>query len=388
MQNDTPNEEINAKPVDVTETPPFKATQPELTTAVPTEAELPKKNIKKKRIIIGSILAGALIILGGGSALAYNLWYQNPEKVVTDALVSAFKADTLQVAGSFEVKNEEFNVNVEIDAKAGSKNGEVAAKIEFKSVKGDEQTMKLDGAGYFGSEGDLYLKVNNVKDILNVITGDMANATTAFDALSEKVSGKWIKITSEDIGEVNEEYKKTQVCIEDVTKQVNDNKSLSDEVTKLYKNNRFIVINEKLGSKTINGVGSLGYVVDVDDDKAKSFVTGLDTTEIGKKFKACDETIDFKEIANTLTSNEDDSTAGEGKVQVWASRFGHQITEVNAKGNAGTTQINTVMNPVFNKPLNLKAPTDSITLESLKAEFDAAVEAYTTELYAEAYAQV
>jgi hypothetical protein len=384
MQDDTLNEEINSKPTDATETSTIETTQPELTTAEPTEAELPKKNIKKKRIIIGSILVSALII-GSGSALAYNLWYQNPEKIVTDALVSAFKADTLQVAGSFEAKNEEFNVKVQIDAKAASKNGEAAAKIEFKS---GEQTMKLDGAGYFGSEGDLYLKVNNAKDIINVVTGDMAKATTAFDALSEKVSGKWIKITSKDIGEVNEDYKKSQVCIEDVIKQVNEDKSLSNEVTKLYKNNRFIVINEKLGSKTINGVGSLGYVVDIDDDKAKFFVTGLETTEIGKKFKACDETIDFKEIANALNSTEEDSTAGEGKVQLWASRFGHQITEVRAKGNADSTQINTVLNPVFNKPLNLKAPTSSITLESLKAEFDAAVEAYTSELYAEAYAQV
>jgi len=385
MQNDTPDDETNVKPADVAETPVTETIQPEPVTGELNPVEQPKKNVKKKRIIIGSIVVGALLLIGGGSALAYNLWYQNSEKVVTDALVSAFKADTLQLTGSFEAKNDEFNMKVEIDAKAATENGQIAAKIEFKS---GEQTMKLDGAGYFGSNGDLYLKVNNAKDIINVVTGDMAGETTAFDALSEKVSGKWIKITNEDIGEVSEEYKKSQVCIEDVSKQFSEDKSLSNEVTKLYKSNRFIVINEKLGSKTINGVGSLGYVIDINDEKVKTFITGLEATEIGKKIKSCDETIDFKEIADSIGNADDSTVTGEGKVQLWASRFGHQLTEVNANGTSDGTNIKAVLNPVFNKPLNLKAPTDSITLESLKAEFQAALEAYSTEVYSEAYEQV
>jgi len=385
MQNDTPDDETNVKPADVAETPVTETIQPEPVTGELNPVEQPKKNVKKKRIIIGSIVVGALLLIGGGSALAYNLWYQNSEKVVTDALVSAFKADTLQLTGSFEAKNDEFNMKVEIDAKAATENGQIAAKIEFKS---GEQTMKLDGAGYFGSNGDLYLKVNNAKDIINVVTGDMAGETTAFDALSEKVSGKWIKITNEDIGEVSEEYKKSQVCIEDVSKQFSEDKSLSSEVTKLYKSNRFIVINEKLGSKTINGVGSLGYVIDINDEKVKTFISGLEATEIGKKIKSCDETIDFKEIADSIGNTEDSTVTGEGKVQLWVSRFGHQLTEVNANGTSDGTNIKAVLNPVFNKPLDLKAPTDSITLESLKAEFEAALEAYSTEVYSEAYEQV
>jgi len=385
MQNDTPDNETNVKPADVAETPVTETIQPEPVTGELNSVEQPKKNVKKKRIIIGSIVVGALLLVGGGSALAYNLLYQNSEKVVTDALVSAFKADTLQLTGSFEAKNDEFNMKVEIDAKAATENGQIAAKIKFKS---GEQTMKLDGAGYFGSNGDLYLKVNNAKDIINVVTGDMAGETTAFDALSEKVSGKWIQITNEDIGEVSEEYKKSQVCIEDVSKQFSEDKSLSSEVTKLYKSNRFIVINEKLGSKTINGVGSLGYVIDINDEKVKTFITGLEATEIGKKIKSCDETIDFKEIADSIGNADDSTVTGEGKVQLWASRFGHQLTEVNANGTSDGTNIKAVLNPVFNKPLNLKAPTDSITLESLKAEFEAALEAYSTEVYSEAYEQV
>jgi hypothetical protein len=385
MNNDNPIDNSN----NVTSEPDLAPVSDQNPMPVPTSAPIevptqPVKNVKKKRIIIGSIIVGALLLIGGGTALAYNLWYQNPEKVVTDALINAFKADTLKLTGSFEAKNNEFSMNVMIDAKAATKNGEVAAKIEFTS---GEQSMKLDGAGYYGVDGDLYIKVNNAKDIISAVTGDMTGEATPFDALADKVSGKWIKITDGDIGELSEEYKKSQVCIEDVMKQVGENKALTNEVAKLYKNNRFITIKEKLGSSVVNKVDSLGYVIDVDGNKVKSFAAGLETTEVGKKLKACDDTYDFKAFADSVKT-EEKNIAGDGKVQLWASRFGHEITEVNANGTSDDTQIKAVVNPVFNKSLDLKAPADSLSLESLKAEFQAALEAYYTQIYAEAGMQV
>jgi hypothetical protein len=37
----------------------------------------PKKKLSKG-LLAGIIVAGALVLFGGGSVLAYNLWYQNP----------------------------------------------------------------------------------------------------------------------------------------------------------------------------------------------------------------------------------------------------------------------------------------------------------------------
>jgi hypothetical protein len=435
MQNDTPNDETNPNPIDPIETPalqpiqsevvqpvppvtgatqfelnwtpspaeyPIQDATPALTpfSPIPTSSGIPaepigsgpvydtplvapaSKKSKKKLIIFGSIIAGALVILGGGSALAYNVWYQNPEKVVTDSLVNALTARTAQLTGSLEVKNDEYKVKMTFDAKAATKNAELAVKVDYTA---DGQTVKLDGAGHFSADGDLYVKVNNVDSIISTLTGGEANASTAYDALSSKVEGKWIKITSDDIGKFSEDYKKTQGCLEDVTKQVADDKKLGSELVELYKKNNFIVIVESLGARTINDTGSLGYVVDLDTKKAKTFAAGLETTEVGKKLKACDSTIDFKDFADSLDAEDSDETKSEDVIQVWASRFGHELTEINANGQSDGTEIKAVFNPVFNKDVNIDTPTDAMTLESLQAEFEKATEAYYAEYYSELY---
>jgi hypothetical protein len=412
MQNDTPNDDTNPKPIDAVEPPTLQPTQfesvqpvapvaettpfsPSLASSeipagpigsgpisdIPLVAPTPKKS-KKKLIIVGSIIVGTLLLLGGGSALAYNVWYQNPEKVVTDSLVNALTARTAQSTGSLEIKNEEYQVKMTFDAKAATKNAELAVKLDYSA---GGQTVKLDGAGHFSADGDLYVKVNNVGSIISALSGAEANTATAYDDLAARVEGKWIKITSKDIGEFSEAYKKTQVCLEDVSKQVADDKKLGNELVDLYKKNNFIVIVESLGARTINDTGSLGYVVDLDTEKAKTFAAGLETTEVGKKLKACDDTINFNDFADSLDTEEADATDDEGTIQVWASRFGHELTEINANGKSDGAEIKAVFNPVFNKDVNIQAPTDSMTLESLQAEFEKATEAYYAEYYSELY---
>jgi len=345
-------------------------------------AAQPAKKSKKKLIILGGIIAGALIVFGGGSALAYNLWYQNPEKIVIDSVLNAFTAKTVQSTGSFDVKNSEYEAKVTFDTKSADKKSELGVKVEYTAAG---QTFKLDGAGQFSTDGDLYVKVNNVNSIISAITGGAVSDSAAFKDLATKIEGKWIKITSDDIGTFSEEYKKTQVCLEDVTKQVTNDKKLSNEIFDLYKKNKFIVIKESLGARTINGVGSLGNVVDVDTAKVKTFATGLESTEAGKKLKACDGTINFKDFADSFDTSNTDSTKGEGTIQLWASRFGHELTEINANGKSDGTELKAVFNPVFNKAVTIETPSDPMTVESLKAEFEKATQAYTDEYYSTLY---
>lgn len=342
----------------------------------------PAKKSKKKLIIIGSIVAGALLILSGGSALAYSVWYQNPEKVVTDSLMNALTARTVQSTGSLEVKNSEYEIKVTFDGKTADKNAELAVKVDYTV---GSKVFKLDGGGHFSADGDLYVKVNNVDTIISALTGEAAGGSTAFDDISSKVEGRWIKITSEDVGEFSEEYKKTQVCIEDVTKQVTSDKKLGREVVDLYKNNNFILIKESLGSRTINNTGSLGYVIDVDTKKIKTFATGLESTELGKKLKDCDDTIDFKGFADSFDADETGTKENEGVVELWVSRFGHELTEAKANGASDGTDIKVVFTPIFNKDLTIKTPSDAMTVESLQAELEKAAEAYYADYSAELY---
>lgn len=49
-----------------------------------------KKDKTKLAIILGTIFA-LLLIIGGGLALYYSLIYQNPNKIINDALIGSFK---------------------------------------------------------------------------------------------------------------------------------------------------------------------------------------------------------------------------------------------------------------------------------------------------------
>lgn len=330
----------------------------------------------KKGLVVAAVITGVLVLLGGGSAFAYNGWYQNPEKVVTDALINTIGAKTATMTGVVDVKNDDYTMKVSIDSKASDSAAELAVDVEYAA---GGETFKLKGAGHFSAEGDLYVKVENVRELVDSYGSQIGINTGHFDTLITKIDGNWIKISNDDLGTVSEEFKESQLCFEKVADDIKADKSLSGEVSDLYKKNSFIVIKESLGSRTINGVGSLGYVVDLDQAKTKSFVSGLASTKVGEKLKECDDQIDFTKFAEDMDT---ESTAeGEGKVEIWASRFGHELTEVNAKGTSDGTDLSIVINPVFNKEVTLETPTNALTINELKAEIEKAYMDYYTELY-------
>lgn len=350
--------------------------EPVVFAATPTPTA-PKK--KKKGLLIGGIIAAVLIVLGGGSALAYTLWYQNPEKVVGDAIVHALSAKTLSATGMATIEQtDQFKIAVTFDSKSSEAASEISATLE---VKAEDFEYKVEGAGYFAIEGDLYVKFNNVRDVMDTFAeqaGDAADLT-AFDSLIAKIDGRWIKISSSDIGEFSEEYKQSQQCITDAAKSLADNQDISKEVTDLYKANKFIIVGESLGSKDIKGTGSLGYKITGDTAKADAFFTGLKDTQLGKKLLECDDTLVFDDIIQDAAEEANEPTT---EVQLWVSRFGHQVTEINATISDDESKGSFILNPLFNQELNLATPADAITFEELRTEVENAYNQYYEDFYA------
>ena len=168
------------------------------------------------------------------------------------------------------------------------------------------------------------------------------------------------------------DYEKTQKCYADISKSLESDKSFKDTVVKetgdLYSKNKFIVVGEKLGSRTINDQGSLGYTLTGDKAKADAFFTGFAETALGKKFKECDDTFKFEDVVSDVIG--DSADEGKTTAEIWVSRFGHNVTEFKIVGENDGTKATFVMNPVFNKNEAVEIPTDFVTFSELRSDLE------------------
>ena len=145
-------------------------------------------------------------------------------------------------------------------------------------------------------------------------------------------------------------------------KKFQDDKAASDEISNVYKKNKFLTIDQDLGSKD----GSLGYTIKGSTEGLKGFVREVKNTRIYKALHDCDSSFTFDENDIKASDNKDDET----KVEVWVDRWSHQITKVAAKDESGSDKASFVLEPVFNKPVNVTAPEKSVTLSDLKSEIE------------------
>lgn len=347
----------------------------------------PVPSNKRKNIIKTAIIVGALVLLGGGGSGVYAFWYQNPEKAVTDALIHAMSAQSFSGTGLLTTDEKDgYKGKLEITGKSDAEgDAAVAAKLTIDS---EEVKTTVTGEGFFSKEGDLFLKVKDAQKLFDEVIGGSASGidTTPINKVIEKIDDKWIKISTKETKDVLEELRTAQKCFSDIKSLLTTDKEFRkttlNEVEKLYKNNRFLVISKSLGSRNINGTGSLGYQINTDEEKAKSFFEGLESTSLGKKIIECDEDANLSDFTPEGTKSGDETPDAE----VWVSRFGHEITEVKITSVENDTTSIAVLNPVFNRNEEVKVPTESLDISEVLKEFE---EAYTEVIrnmyYDEAY---
>jgi hypothetical protein len=360
------------------------------TTEVPVVPTPPTQNVpfgqpkkSKKAIVVGLVIAGLLIVLGGGSALAYT-WYQNPEKVLTDSLINAITAKTTIYTGTFEANGgDSTGVKVTIDGNNTSDASDLNATAVF-SFGATQFTVK--GSTLFDKKGDLYLKVGNLDAILAPL---LAGAPTSFsqkiDTFVKKINNKWIKIDSESLDDFSssQDTKKVQECIANVKQKFYTDKTIRDEVTNLYRKNTFVKIDKTLGTKD----GNMGYVLKADNSAGKAFVKGFRDIALYKSLQGCDKSF-------TISDEDMNSVLGEnnmltGSLEVWVSQWGHEITKVHAESKMKVDEATNIpgmssanftfdLVPVFNKGATVSTPKDAIPIKDLEEDImDIAMEFFT-----------
>jgi len=311
--------------------------------------QLPRR---KRFFLLGGV---GLIILLIIMALVYTLWYQNPKKVVADGIVQALNAKSVVYDGAFTTKNSS-DIKVEFNGGAASTGGSVDMKLTLASL-GKKYT--IDGNGLVNDKGDVYFKIKNIDDLVqNYRKAVPASSHDLFDQIVAKINDKWIKISSEDLKAYSADVATTQKCVTEAFKKMQNNESVRSEVVKIYERYPFIVIDKTLGSKD----GSLGYLLNVDQNKAQSFTNAFRDTALYKSLHACDNKFNLDIGDNKSGSTMNTNTSFE----VWIDNWTHRITKVSISDKKGSSNL-TVM-PTFNKPVSVATPSESTTLERLQQD--------------------
>jgi hypothetical protein len=321
----------------------------------------------KKRFLI--ILAAILIILIGGGVGVYAFWYQNPEKVVTDGVLHALQAKSIEYTGSFSTDIASNKSKVEITGADVSD----AHKVSVKMTTSDPFTGKevpIEGEGIFDAKSDLYVKVKNVDDVVAPYRNFFSKTTQqSFDKIVAKVNDKWVKISATDLAGLGQETSKTQTCMAEVIKKYANDSSVISEFTETYKKNRFIIVDQNLGTKD----GSLGYTMKTDEAKAKSFIEGVKATKAYAALRECDN--NFNITSNDITLAPDTKTQT-ARAEIWVSQWTHQITKLSTsltfpvEEDSSTGKVDALFEPKFNTGVTISTPEASTTLAELKTDIE------------------
>lgn len=308
----------------------------------------------RKQLIVGVVLSLALLV-SLGVAAAYALWYQNPDRVVGDAIFRALKAETMSFTGTIK-SGQTFDAQFS-GGSAGTKGG----KLSFKStLKYDDKVLDLSTDAILDKDGNVYMSAGGIKSALgNELVADAVNTGTYSNLLAQKLDGKWLHISSDQLQPFSRKIAAVQSCVETVIRKNQSDEPLFGQVADIYKQNKFMIVDSRLG--TVDG--SAGYSVHIDQEKLKAFLTSFKSTGLYTQLHDCDSA--------TFNLNPDKflkSLTGTGvkaqKVELWINDQ-HAITKVVVNGSVSGVAATMTVAPQFNQDVKIVVPTNTVSLTQL-----------------------
>ena len=335
----------------------------------------PKK--KKTGLIIGVVLGAVVLISIVSAALVYFLWWQNSEKMVTDAISSAIMSKKMTADGKVVVDIRDQG-KIELNVKTATDSGKSKANIDAKlNIKGVEKSIPLDGDMVLGDDGTIYVKINNFKDLysslLEVVMesssgGKMSRAQIEayrdqtlkkLNSEINKMNGTWMKVSPDEIGD---EYK----CGIDALKKFQNDESARKELAQLYQKNSFFTIKD---SKISDRNGGRGFELQGDNSKLSKFSDELKNSSAGKALGKCGK-------SNSYRSSES-SSIDTASLKVWVDRSSHELKALELKGDSKKVSVEISFDIDVNKSEEIKIPSSA---ESLKEFIEGFMSGYSSGL--------
>lgn len=318
---------------------------PAATSLSSSQEEPQARSVKKKKttLIVAAAVAGLAVL---GLVLGYFLWWQNPNKMVADAVFSAMTADKLKTSGTATIKTGEQTFTASLGSSYGDGATGLNASIDLNSD--DDSTESVNFNVVAEPEGSTYFKADNlsagfdavIEAIMDQSSSEESGEYTAeelemqrafgvgmlraiYEPIVKEVDGEWLSWSAD-----TETGQESQCTLEAIQK-LQTNKDWTKEIKKVYSDNYFLIVKEEVEAKN----GSRGFVIDIASEeveqKAKQFGEAFKQTSLGKQITECDpDAFDSSDDAEDSEDGEDEVT---GTLTVWVDNFSHKLTSVELK---------------------------------------------------------
>lgn len=368
-----------------TTTPPTQADQPASSSLRPPimNSVMPPK--KKTGLIIGIITGSVVLLLAIAAVLLYFFWWQDPQRMVTDAVVNSFQTKKVVSSGKLVMDLGSGNrIDVKLKAATDAPKSKTEATIKL-AINGMEiqqdviLTMVADG------KGTIYIKSEHLKDIVRQMVETIIKARSRgmlpdtrstmvrdqilkqFDEKLNKIEGKWLKVSFDELG-ASRTNKDT--CSQEIFDLINTDQQVRSELINAYRKNSFVTVKKDAKVEPRDGVP--GFEIDLASDgkmsdRLRAFIDSLGDTKLGKKIKECYGDKVFN-TANKTTSSKRLPT-----IRIWVDPWSHQLKalEIKARGSDGDKDRNLTIDMTFdyNKSEQIDIPSDADNLKSVLQDF-------------------
>ena len=335
----------------------------------------PKK--KKTGLIIGIVLGVIALIAIISAVLVYFLWWQSPEKMVTDAVSNAIMAKKMTADGKVVIDMRDQG-KIELNVKAATDSGKSKADIDAKlAVKGVEKNIPLKGDVVLGDDGTIYVKINNFKELYGTLLeivmesssgGKMSRAQIEayrdqtlrkMSSEIDKMGNTWMKISPDEIGS---EYK----CGINALKKIQSDESARKELAQIYQKNSLFTIKD---SKISDRNGGRGFELQGDNSKLSKFNDEFKNSSVGKVLSKCGKSNSYK--------SSESSSIDTASLKVWFDRSSHELKALELKGGSKKASVEISFDINVNKSEEIKVPSSA---ESLKEFIEGFMEGYSSGL--------
>lgn len=326
--------------------------QPESVTAAPVTPSQPKS--KRKKLTLAAIIAGAVLLLGAGSAAAYYglILPNRPERIVQQGIANTINQEKVQSAAfEGEVTLEGGEASKAISGLtfngSSSKAGAMQATISLNTLV---TKINLDAKSEDGKT--IYLKLSGLTgldQLLGAFAGssESPEQTAAVASLISNVNDQWFMIDQSFLSQLGGEA--ANVTSSELTAE--DTKKVGD----IYKKHQFLTIDKKLDDQDIHGVKSYHMQASINRDQLVGFLNELKAANI-QSLPVEQSLID--EVAKV------DFT--KYPLELWIGKKDRYLTQLATTfENEGTKYKVRIALFDFNKPVTVEKPNDAKSILEL-----------------------